>query len=346
MRCYAVMAVLFSHFFSFKITKHVYIGIAGVDLFFVISGFLITEILFRYKETGATLQQNLKKFYIRRSMRIFPIYYLYLFVAALLFRAEAGPSLPYAFGYIINFYQQQHEVPLFFEHLWSLSIEEQFYLLWPLLILTVPQKHLLKLIAGAIAVAVLSRIFITGINHKLLTSSCFDAFGLGALFAYLKNYDREQLQKILRFRLAWKLGLAIYLGVVLLSVFNLHYLDPYFRLSVSVVSFYLIGAAIFPGNKQRFFALKLLENKTAMYIGQISYGVYIYHLMVAYLAEPYVNTFLLKSFGDTNSFLKYIYYNSYLVKFPLYSVLAIGVATLSFRYIEKPITVLKNRVTK
>lgn len=345
LRSYAVMVVLFSHFFNPNITKHLFIGNAGVNLFFVISGFLITEILFKYKNSERTLGESLKFFYIRRSLRIFPIYYIYLLVCAVMYFILVRDALPWAFLYGINFYEQNNTAPKVFSHLWSLSVEEQFYLVWPLLILTLRQKFIPFLIIGLIIAAVLSRFMISGINHKLLTTSCLDAFGMGALFAYLKLYRPEKLKELLKLDLVWIVALIVYLAMIICNFYKITVLNEWFRLAIAVISFYLLGTCLYPKEPKNKLTRILLENKTAIYLGTISYGIYIYHILIGFIADPFVDNILLQFFGHSSGVVKYIYYNSYVIKFPLYTLITVALAALSFRYIEKPIAAFKNRIT-
>jgi peptidoglycan/LPS O-acetylase OafA/YrhL len=112
------------------------LGYYGVDLFFVISGFLITGILL--KEPEGNMGTALKRFFGRRALRIFPPYYL-LLVVLLIFNMEPARELwvslfTYTFNYAGTIYKGVHgENALFY--LWSLSVEEQFYIVWPFLIL-------------------------------------------------------------------------------------------------------------------------------------------------------------------------------------------------------------------
>jgi len=158
-----IRAIAFLLVFSVH-TDYVYIGWVGVQLFFVLSGFLITDILLRMKDT-LRAGGYFKKFYGRRFLRIFPLYYFYLLImfivtAALIFYGYRinymrlyQDQLPYALAYIYNFFNASpayNGESWLVGHLWSLSVEEQFYLAWPLLIFLTPKKRLKKLFVGAI----------------------------------------------------------------------------------------------------------------------------------------------------------------------------------------------------
>ena len=142
-----VRAIAFLLVFTLH-TDYLYIGWVGVQLFFVLSGFLITDILLRMKEKfGAG--DYFKKFYGRRFLRIFPLYYLYLLIIFIVtviviqydyrvtYMERTQDHLPYALTYIYNFFNASSAYDgesWLIGHLWSLSVEEQFYLFWPLLI--------------------------------------------------------------------------------------------------------------------------------------------------------------------------------------------------------------------
>lgn len=344
LRAFSVLAVLLHHFFHHSLGKYTFIGNAGVDVFFVISGFLITGILIRNKQSSASKAHSLKKFYIRRFFRIFPIYYLYLLMAALLFYPLCKESLPWALTYTINIFSQHHTEPVFFAHLWSLSIEEQFYIVWPFLVLFTPQKHLMKLIIAVIVLALAVKLLVPGINHKLFTISCMDAFGAGALLAFGNIYRPSAVDAIIRQRWLLYAALAAYLLLVAAAIMGYHQFEVLHRTIVSVIGFFLVAFCVNPAYVRSERWNRIFENPTLVFIGKISYGIYIYHFMIRYLLDPPLNDLLSEWFGNSGSALKYIYYNSYLLKFPLYTLISVAIALISFRFIETPILKVKERV--
>src|SRR3954454_11242103 len=120
-------------------------GWAGVQLFFVLSGFLITSIL--VSEADVPLKLYLQRFYWRRSLRIFPLYFGYVAVLGICFALTGTPKVfgrfwPSLLTYTLNFQRLWPDFPnnVYFGHFWSLAVEEQFYLVWPLLIFLLPPK--------------------------------------------------------------------------------------------------------------------------------------------------------------------------------------------------------------
>jgi peptidoglycan/LPS O-acetylase OafA/YrhL len=172
------------------------LGDRGVDLFFVLSGFLITGILFDAKGSG----RYFTSFYARRALRIFPLYYgtLLVFLVLLPLLAPAAASTYTAAAahqgwlwlYGTNFYQAWHGAyPLsWFNHFWSLAVEEHFYLLWPLLLFFCSRRSALAVCAGCVAVAVACRVGLTlggasSIAAYVLTPCRIDALAIGGLLA-------------------------------------------------------------------------------------------------------------------------------------------------------------------
>ena len=204
LRCIAVLGVLIFHLIgptSFFLDK-IPFGY-GVDLFFVLSGFLISKILFTVKDKGSNnYLLDFRNFFIRRALKIFPIYYITI-----------------AFLYFIQFqnYSEVHywvatyttniwiclEKPYLgsYNHLWSLAVEEQFYLFWPFLIFLINKDKLKLLLVITIGTSLL---FKTGLYLykggwspaiNAFTLSCMDTLGLGALLAYCVHYEKKLYEK-------------------------------------------------------------------------------------------------------------------------------------------------------
>ena len=136
-RAIAVLLVIIHHWLpQDSVLNIVPNGPLGVNIFFVLSGFLITGILLREKDKAEVLKQKKKtifrNFYIRRSLRIFPIYYLFLFVLWVIHDPSVQSDGTYFYTYTSNYlFYSQEFFPARTAHLWSLGVEEQFYLLWP-----------------------------------------------------------------------------------------------------------------------------------------------------------------------------------------------------------------------
>ena len=156
-RALAIGLVLFSHSVIFGEFTRLHLvglggGYAGVAVFFVLSGYLITTLLLREEERTGSISLGL--FYMRRALRLFPALWLYLLVVGAIWLAGGLPNHPWhsfvsSFFYIRNLVGRGHET----DHLWSLSIEEQFYLIWPLVLLCLPRRNFARLILALAGLA-------------------------------------------------------------------------------------------------------------------------------------------------------------------------------------------------
>ncbi|RUU12827.1 acyltransferase, partial [Mesorhizobium sp. M7A.T.Ca.TU.009.01.3.2] len=153
LRAIAVTMVLYSHFFA---EGPSFWGHIGVRLFFVLSGFLITRLLLEARsatefETGPAL----RSFYIRRMLRIFPPYFAVLGFVWLVDLDQSRGSLVWHALYLSNFWYALHNNwnPWVLGHFWSLSIEEQFYLAWPLVVLLAPRRRFEAICIAVIALS-------------------------------------------------------------------------------------------------------------------------------------------------------------------------------------------------
>ncbi len=341
LRFYAVVAVLFSHYLPIGLTRHLFAGTAGVELFFVISGFLITDILFGYRLSSPGTLKHLGRFYARRTLRIFPIYYLYLAIVALTIPMVAWEEMRWALAYVYNLYEMSHTASRPLLHVWSLSIEEQFYLLWPLVILKTPMRRVKHVMIGLILFSILFRIGAPGVHHKLSTISCFDAFGLGGIFAYLRRFDPPRLNRLLGMR--WTLWLAIMwlAGTIVTSFMDWTLPDAGFRSALAVISFQLLGACVPSEGRELKLQSRWLDGSRKQYLGVISYGIYLFHLLPMLWLEGWLER-LMRPLSDAGV-ASLLYYNRYLIGAPVYMISTILLAMLSHRYIESYFTRLKDR---
>ena len=245
-RAISVFLVIVSHWIAKdSIVNILPNGAIGVDVFFVLSGFLITRILI---ESGNESKSNsegvlgvLKIFYIRRFLRIFPLYYLVLFSTLLfssIFYSEIENSIKYHFAYLSNFlFYFRSSWDGNFSHLWSLAVEEQFYLVWPLLILLSSKRGSLLVIVLSLVIGLFSEMyFIKEQFGKVLPNTCLHAFSLGALISWLSCYKKDELLSKCRTKMpAYIFGSSILLIAlkVLFSIdiFPLRFIDSLLGLS-------------------------------------------------------------------------------------------------------------------
>ncbi len=347
-RFIAVLAVLICHWVTYPAVRAIPLGSMGVNLFFVLSGFLITRILLIDRESlpKATVWSLLKRFYIRRSLRIFPIYYLAILVLFLIGFPSVRENIGWLLSYTLNL---KMSLPGVWEsnllspvsHLWSLSVEEQFYLFYPLTILLTPFKYIKNGIYLTIAIGIASRVGISiyggPVNAMyMFTTCCFDAFGLGALLAYMLLYEPKRVQAIAaKSNIFWALAI-LFIGSI---VYSNYYINDYKecrtifeRFLFSMCAFWLIAKSAVSGYTGSF--KTFIENKKIVYLGQISYGIYLYHF------------FIRPIFVMTNK--PYYYYKEItgghmIINTLVFAIMTFAVSYLSWEYFEKPINRIKNK---
>ncbi len=339
-RFIAVFLVLLSHWIPKFFAP---LGKLGVDMFFVLSGFLITEILLKQREKidkqlSASKKANaLKMFYIRRALRIFPIYYLAIFIFFLLRAPELKIDFNYYLFYAVNYLLVFNKDWLgMFSHLWSLAVEEQFYLIWPLFILCLPFSSLKK---GIGALLVLSLLFVGYISftenifqrYNLL--SCLNVLCVGSLLAYLKFKRHSTLNT------SYIDHLIFWPGIIILSLFVTGLFKNYVVLQVviNILAVVSIKFLITRENKMLDF---FMNNPFFSFLGKISYGLYLYHNFIPWLLRNITGTeteFVINSkpfFSPPSGFVAI---------FTIQFLLLLLVASVSWFLIEKPINSLKNR---
>lgn len=339
LRAIAVLLVIISHWLaaSHFLNRCLPNGILGVTLFFVLSGYLITGILLKSKEMlgkGLRLKDAFIIFYVRRSLRIFPVYYLFILLLVLLHPIDILPSIVWHLLYASNFYFWLHNgFAAQLSHLWSLAVEEQFYLIWPAVILMTGRMKLPKVFLAGILIALVFRaLMYNPPSHlgRLLMPGSLDAFSVGALLAYGQFYKTNWYNKLLSVKTVGFIGMSLLM--VLLHI-GLHYYKNdlliliFYYLIISLFFFMLLLVVSVNTTKNRLSAL-LLENPVLLYLGKISYGLYLFHLIIPTLNDLHLPGLLLPY--------------SVNIKLGLRFILLVGMASLSWYFFEKPILRLKN----
>ncbi|WP_121357021.1 acyltransferase family protein [Flavisolibacter nicotianae] len=339
LRCVAISLVLISHFFWQLGTKTA-LGFYGVDLFFVISGFLITSILLKSEEP---FRKAYGKFIGRRTLRIFPIYYLTVFVLLLIGNTNAQEYKYNLLTYTYNYAMAYQKLPINeLGHLWSLCVEEQFYLFWPFLVLGLRKKHtVLKCIIAFISVLCIIQVF-TGAFNSIAPHNYFCLFPrlmtlLAGAYGAIIYKEGKIPKQLLESKTVETLALVLLIGL-LSGERRIDYV------AFPVVSLYLVLKIVHKGFSFSSIG-KFLQNRRVVYIGTISYGIYLYHILVRHYfgGKFFIPQIWEKIDRKSLGIFKYLFYNDYLVLLPLYSALTLLVAHISFQYIEKPILALKEK---
>jgi peptidoglycan/LPS O-acetylase OafA/YrhL len=339
LRAIAVLGVLVSHFLpeNLPINSIFQPGSLGVRLFFVLSGFLITGILLKCKntidETGQSSLFTIKRFYIRRFLRIFPIYYLILFIVALVNLESVRDAFFWHFTYTSNIYFQiKGAWDIGTAHFWTLCIEEQFYLIWPFIIIFISKQKLpilliVSLLLGPLFRALCLMIALNNISTmgNLLTLAWVDSLSLGAVLAYL-TYEEEKLSHFKKTfcDFCFWVGIPLFVTLHILRIFHpILIFDRIFATTIiSLVFTWIIARAAKGFNGM---VGSILEQNVIVYFGKISYGIYVYHLFI-----PWINKYLFDYFNIP--FPKSIY-----IQFVINIVNTLIVAIVSYHLIEHPI---------
>lgn len=302
LRALAVLAVLWSHWAPQRWLFGLPWG-TGVQLFFVLSGFLITGILLDHRPSdaasGVERIRVWSRFYIRRTLRIFPLFYLVLALSLIIGLGPIRQTWAWHASYLSNFYYFSGHPQDSFRHFWSLAVEEQFYLVWPFLILLVSPRKLPALIVLMIILAPLSRIALALFGYsdlviRLLPSSCLDALGTGALLAWTKRFtvgSRCNSRTVALLCLIVGLPAFILAGALEITGHAPYWIKTLGHTGMDLFYGWLVITASvgFQG-----WVGRLLQSAPAIYVGKISYGIYVYHFLVSSLIPdvPLENTTL------------------------------------------------------
>jgi peptidoglycan/LPS O-acetylase OafA/YrhL len=332
LRAIAIILVLIFHFFP---NRFITGGFVGVDIFFVISGFLISQIIFNSLEKG---NFTFSGFYARRIKRIFPALIIVLtacFIAGWFFLlpqryVQLGKHITSASIFISNFIFWQEfgyfdisseKKPLL--HLWSLAIEEQFYLIWPLIFYFIWKKRLnfSWFIAAIILISFVANLITTKSNLVAAFYSPLTRFWELALGAFLWAQN-SQKKEILNSNLKanWGIFLIIFAG----SLFGTNSLFPGYLALFPTIGTYLVISA----GSNSWLNRKILSQKILVWIGLISYPLYLWHWAILSFAKISSQDFI-----------------SLKMRFVIL-LLSIFLAWMTYQFVEKPIRFGKNNKSK
>jgi len=309
-------------------------GFLGVDFFFVLSGFLITTLLLREEERDGTF--SLKGFYWRRSLRILPVYFLIVTALAIYFIGIKGQTellelLPFYYLFLSNFLAT--DIPML-APTWSLSVEEQYYLVWPLLLLVTPRRYILHVLIGLIALnlvavsGVLRVIGIVPIEIGPLVIKMFTAtyapilIGSGLAIVLHNRSGFDRLRQIVGYKAAAPITFALVLIVI---HFRPADVTGWPNLLIHTAMALCLASLVI---REDHAMTRVLNFRPIVRVGEISYGVYLYHLIGLHIARVGLAKIGLE--GDWTVFL-------------VYTVISLLISEVSFRYYEQPFLALRHR---
>jgi peptidoglycan/LPS O-acetylase OafA/YrhL len=336
LRAFAALSVLFGHFVWHPPRWLAIVPWAwcGVQLFFVLSGFLITGILLdgrKQVEAGTSRFWMLRQFYIRRFLRIFPLYYALVVAGRIAHVPGFTEDLGWNLAYLTNFYIVLKGAWVSSaSHLWTLSVEEQFYLVWPWIILFLPKRRLLPTFVSVVIFAIVYRIVTAGwFGLNLMPFASLDCFGMGALLAVAQRREKEGSARLRRTICA----IGLWLGAPLLILGLAWHFPPQSlpgRLGVMNLALPLLFTPLISSAADGFTGVLgfFLTRRSILYIGRISYGIYIYHLPVQWVIGFKASKWL-------NGLPWFIPHSLLLL------VATIALAALSWHLFERPINQLK-----
>lgn len=306
LRGIALLAVLIAHLYLLNL------GWIGMQSFFVLSGFLITRVLLMDRDRSASFGSYLRRFYLRRLWRILPVYYGYLLLMLVVTESTEPHRghLLYSFTYLYNFFTLRggREHSFLFDHLWSMSVEEQFYLVWPFVLYWFNAVTLRRILIGFVCLAPALRA-LTWMNWPfdmapdatpnrplalyVVTWSYLDAFAIGALLNFV-SLKLRPIHLVLYMAAMFVAGVAVN-GPGIGPAFPE---GPYLSLGwplymarggqaiwgysvVNIFLFLLISLIVSHDGTRRLFSNRVLD-----YLGKRSYPTYVLHYAVLAVFLP------------------------------------------------------------
>jgi peptidoglycan/LPS O-acetylase OafA/YrhL len=345
LRGLAILLVIFYHNFGF--INYFFFGWLGVDLFFVLSGFLITDILLKTRNSP----KYLKNFYIRRVLRIFPLYYFTLLIFLVLIPILNLHVLnldyyvqnqiwfwAYLQNWLFIFYPSPDNTAAL-NHFWSLAVEEQFYLLWPfvLLVFRKPKGIIYLLIALLVSVITLRFILWTYqienlAYFNLYTFSRIDGICIGSLLAVLRTVNYKAINRYFTVTI---LGLAALNFVFYFFNKQNKFSYPYLAIAGYTTFAVVFGLLVNEGvEKQDSVINRLLSFQPFRFFGIISYSLYIFHWPLYLMMTPALTRWSDQNIG---------FINPSIFASIIATTLSVLLAWVSFNFFEKRFLAVKKR---
>jgi len=353
LRALAVTVVILYHYYF---GRNWGFGWMGVQLFFVLSGFLITSILLKSKL--AHFRHYLGEFYWRRALRIFPVYFGFLGAVLIVFLLVGFPAnfaevSAYLFSYTYNYLPliEGYKVDFVFTHFWSLSVEEQFYLFWPFIIYFLNDLQLKRLI---LFIIIISPLFRFGVYEYLALSDTYelqelgqilyrftpaqvDAFAFGAAIPIFSLTKKIKPGGWLRF------SSILFIGAGLINLLVLNDGQPINWMSFgyengattnyqyvwtyTIINFLSSSLLMYLILKQNWLT-KIFEWEPIVKVGRISYGMYIFHWPLKSVHYKFLDPYI----------------SIPIVSFAIYYIIVFIISYLSFRLFESRFLNFKNLI--
>lgn len=336
LRGLAILGVLADHF-HIPLPTVLHVGPVGVRFFFILSGYFITLSLWKVREADSKSSLHrfilLCRFYLQRLMRVGPPFYLALAIGALFGIREVHDNILWLATFNTNHYIVFLGYwPGEISHYWSLAVQEQFYLVWPLFVLLLPRRGFMPVMMVCMAFALIFRMacITTGTNDVIrwvTLLGCLDSFAAGAVIAYLKR--TRMLEKIHLLSRAWAPALplgafACYFMARWMT--TLAYNNAFLALVESFDAVFLswLLIASLTGTTGRYG--RILGWSPLVYLGRISYGIYVYHIFIIVLISPFLIADGLNIIARTLILL----------------AVTLALSAVSWRYFERPFLAWKN----
>jgi len=330
-RAVAVLGVMAYHLRAFVVPDSSWLprgGYLGVDLFFVLSGFLITSLLLAEREQTGSVR--FRGFYRRRAFRLFPAMVAFVIVQAAA-AAAAGQSLTDevhfwlgALTYTSNWVMTAWSVPANTGHVWSLAVEEQFYLVWPVLLVVVARlfgrRAIAVVAATGVVIAVVIRAVLThrwGTGYPIVylhTEARMDSLLVGALLAY--TWEAGWRPRRSTAQVAGWTGAAVVGWYVLFT----NPTDTFLYTQAGYTVLALAAAALILGAlDDRWTVTRLLSLRPLIAIGRLSYSLYLWHMLVLFVL------------------LSFLQHHGTVARVVVYTGASFTLAWISYRYVEHPL---------